>query len=114
MKEFIKYFTGLKRNYGYCNVNKGYKDDAGKIRFDPRDYGWAKRPITDKDYEEHLNGKKSIGIQPCDDEGLAIFGAIDIDPKNYTDFKPEKYLKIIEEKELPIIPIKSKRGGLHL
>ena len=49
MKEFIKYFTGLKRNYGYCNINKGYKDDAGKIRFDPRDYGWAKRPITDKD-----------------------------------------------------------------
>ena len=41
-------------------------------------------------------------------------GAIDIDPKNYTDFKPEKYLKIIEEKELPIIPIKSKSGGLHL
>ena len=114
MKEFIKYFTGLKRNYGYCNINKGYKDDAGKIRFDPRDYGWAKRPITDKDYEEHLNGKKSIGIQPCDDEGLAIFGAIDIDPKNYTDFKPEKYLKIIEEKELPVIPIKSKSGGLHL
>jgi len=113
-KEFIKYFTGLKRNYGYCNVDKGYKDEAGKIRFDPRDYGWAKRPITDQDYVAHLNGKKSIGIQPCDDDGLAIFGAIDIDPKNYTDFKPEKYLKIIEEKELPVIPIKSKSGGLHL
>jgi hypothetical protein len=113
-KEFIKYFTGLKRNYGYCNVENGYKDESGKIRFDPKDYGWAKRPISDQDYIDHLNGKKSIGIQPCDDDGLAIFGAIDIDPKNYTDFKPEKYLKIIEEKELPVIPIKSKSGGLHI
>ena len=114
MREFIKYFTGLKRNYGYCNVNKGYKDESGKIRFDAKDYGWAKRPINDQDYIDHLEGKKSIGIQPCDDKGLAIFGAIDIDPKNYTDFSPEKYLKIIEEKELPVIPIKSKSGGLHI
>jgi|TARA_R100001594_G_scaffold122498_1_gene158661 hypothetical protein len=115
MKSFIKYFTGLKRNYGYCNVEKGYPDpDTGKIKFDLKDYGWARKPIVDQDYIDHLEGKRSIGINPCDDEGLAIFGAIDIDPKNYIDFKPEKYLKIIETKELPVIPVKSKSGGLHI
>ena len=115
MKSFIKYFTGLKRNYGYCNVEKGYPDpDTGKIKFDLKDYGWARKPIVDQDYIDHLEGKRSIGINPCDDEGLAIFGAIDIDPKNYIDFKPEKYLKIIEAKELPVIPVKSKSGGLHI
>ena len=53
--------------------------------------------FTDKDYEDHLIGKKSIGIQPCDDDGLAIFGAIDIDSKAYQDFSPKKYLEIIEK-----------------
>ena len=74
----------------------------------------GKKEITDQDYEEHLNGAKSIGVNPCDDEGKAIFGAIDIDPKNYTNFNLQKYLKVIEEKKLPIIPVKSKSGGLHL
>ena len=114
MKDFIKYFTGLKRNYGFCNIEKGYKDESGKIKFDPKDYGWAKKEITDQDYEDHLTGKKSIGINPCDDEGTSIFGAIDIDPKSYTNFNLKKYLEIITEKNLPVIPVKSKSGGLHL
>ena len=48
MTDFIKYFTGLKRNYGFCNVNNGYKDpNTGKIRFHAGDYGWSGKPITD-------------------------------------------------------------------
>jgi len=114
MKDFIKYFRGLERNYGFCNIEKGYTDqESGKLKFNPGDYGWSAEPILDKDYIEHLNGKKSIGIQPCNDEGMASFGAIDIDPKNYTNFKIENYLKIIAENNLPVIPIKSKSGGLH-
>jgi len=115
MKEFVNYFSGLKRNYGYCNIDKGFIDpETGKIKFDPKDYGWSKKNITDQDYIDHLDGKKSIGIQPCDDQGLASFGAIDIDPANYTNFKIEKYLNIIKEKNLPVIPIKSKSNGLHI
>ena len=66
---------------------------------------------TDIDYEEHLKGIKSIGIQPCTDEGKARFGAIDVD-KYPIDRK--FYLEIIQEKNLPIIPVLSKSGGLHL
>ena len=107
-------YSGLKRNYGFCNIDQGYRSESGKIKFDPKDYGWAKKEITDKDYEDHLTGKKSIGINPCDDEGTSIFGAIDIDPKSYTNFNLKKYLEIITEKNLPVIPVKSKSGGLHL
>lgn len=117
MKEFIEAFSGLKRNFGICDMSKGYTDpSSGKIKFDQngKDYGWAKRPVTDEDYVNHLNGQIAIGIQPCDDEDNSVFGAIDIDPRNYADFKPEKYLKIIEQKELPLIPVRSKSGGLHL
>src|SRR6056300_1155554 len=115
MKDFIKYFTGLKRNFGFCNINNGYKDpDTGKLKFNPGDYGWSGKLITEEDYTQHLNGTKSIGIQPCDDDGLARFGAIDIDPKVYKNLDIKFYLNTIQEKKLPLIPIKSKSGGLHL
>ena len=112
--KFIEIFAGLKRNYGYCNIKNGFKDpDTGKIKFKPGDYGWSQNAISDKDYIDHLQGRKSIGIQPCDDNGMAQFGAIDIDP-DYKNFNLRKYLKTIVEKKLPIIPVKSKSGGLHL
>ena len=115
MQEFIKNFTGLERNYGYCNISNGYKDpDTGKIRFKNGDYGWSGKPITQFDYKQHLDGTKSIGIQPCNDSDLARFGAIDIDPKIYKNLDVKYYLDIIQEKQLPLIPVKSKSGGLHL
>jgi hypothetical protein len=115
MNDFIKCFTGLQRNFGFCNISNGYTDpNTGKIKFNAGDYGWSGKAITEDDYRLHLHGKKSIGIQPCDDNGLACFGAIDIDPKVYKDLDIKKYLDIIQEKELPLIPIKSKSGGLHL
>ena len=50
MKDFIKYFTGLKRNFGFCNINNGYKDpDTGKLKFNPGDYGWSGKLITEED-----------------------------------------------------------------
>ena len=115
MQEFIEHFTGLKRNYGFCNISNGYEDpDTGKIKFRSGDYGWSGKPITELDYKQHLDGTKSIGIQPCNDNDLAKFGAIDIDPKIYKDLNIKYYLDIIQEKELPLIPVKSKSGGLHL
>jgi hypothetical protein len=45
---------------------------------------------------------------------MVNFGAIDIDSKAYQDFSPRKYLEIIQKNSLPVIPVKSKSGGLHL
>ena len=115
MIEFKKYFTGLERNYGFCNIKNGYKDpNTGKIKFNAGDYGWSGKPITEDDYRLHLHGRKSIGIQPCDDNGFARFGAIDIDPKIYKDLDIKFYLDTIQGKQLPLIPIRSKSNGLHL
>jgi hypothetical protein len=102
-KEFKEYFTGLTRNYGFCNINNGYKDlETGKIKFKNGDYGWSGKQITDLDYQQHLDGTKSIGIQPCNDDGLARFGAIDIDPKIYKNLDVKYYLNIIQEKRITI------------
>ena len=110
--KFIEIFTGLKRDYGYADINSAYKDPAtGKLKLK---YGWAAKELVQSDYLDHLNGKKSIGIQPCDDDGLAKFGAIDIDSDEYDNFDLRKYLEIIDKKNIPVVPVKSKSGGLHI
>ena len=92
-QKFIQIFNGLKRDYGYAEVSNGYKDTTtGKFKVK---HGWAGKPLTNIDYIQHLKGEKSIGIQPCDDEGMVCFGAIDIDSKAYQYFSQKKYLEII-------------------
>ena len=113
-KDFIKIFNGLERNYGYIkDIGSSKHNNEGKLK---TVYTWAKKEITDQDYIDHLNGKTSIGIQPCDDEGMVSFGAIDIDDKehSYTNFPYQKYLEAIAKHKLPVVPVKSKSGGLHI
>ena len=113
-KKFIQIFTGLERNFGFANVKNGYTDpETGKFKLKNGDYGWSSKPVTEQDYIDHLLGKRSIGIQACDDEGMARFGAIDIDPE-YKNFSPQKYLEIIKENNIPVVPCSSKSGGLHI
>jgi len=114
-KDFIEIFTGLKRNYGFADLSELVMDpETNKMR--PKRYGWTHKEITDKDYIDHLNGRKSIGIQPCTDEGLVKFGAIDVDDQqgSYKGIPIKKILDTIREYDLPLIPVKSKSGGLHL
>ena len=113
-KRFIEAFKGLERAFGKADLTKLSIDPStGKAR---PVYGWSHHAITEQDYLDHLNGRQSIGIQPCDDNGMAQFGAIDIDDKqhSYSNFPYKKYLDIIAEHKLPLVPVKSKSGGLHL
>ena len=112
-KKFIEYYSGLKRSYGSADMDKAKIHESGKLKIP---YSWKFEELTEEDYIKHLNGEKAIGVQPCDDEGKACFGAIDIDDKqhSYKNFPYKKYLDLIAEYKLPVIPIKSKSGGLHL
>jgi len=107
-KRYIEIFTGLKRDYGYADITSAFKDPStGKLKLK---YGWAAKELLDSDYIAHLEGKKSIGVQPCNDDGLAHFGAIDIDSDEYDNFDLRKYLEIIDKKNIPVVPVKSKSG----
>ena len=47
-KKFIEIFTGLKRNFGFAKIEKGYTDpETGKLQLKPGDYGWSSRPIEE-------------------------------------------------------------------
>ena len=110
-KEFIELFKGYEGDFGIADMsNTSIDSDKNKIK---PNYEWAGHPITDKDYLDHLAGKKSIGIQPCRIDKTVQFGCIDVDPPDYGAFKIEKYLTSIQQHKLPIVPILSKSGGLH-
>lgn len=70
-----------------------------------------REPVTLKLWERHLSGKQGIGIVPINDEGLSFFGAIDID-------KYDIEIKDVEARcaalGLPLLPTRTKSGGVHL
>ena len=115
IERYIKIFDGYRSAYGIANIKNAYRDpNSGKLKLKPGDYRWNYEELTDQIYKDHLSGTKSIGIQPTNENGEAKFGVIDIDPKKYDGFSKQLYLETIQQYDLPLIPIESKSGGLHL
>jgi hypothetical protein len=112
MKEYVKIFNGYRHAYGIADwTNATVDPESGKKK---PVYRWTYEEFTDQIYTDHLTGSKSVGIQPTNESGDAKFGVIDIDPKKYEDYDKQFYLQTIQEYKLPLIPIESKSGGLHL
>ncbi len=110
-KEFIELFKGYEGDFGMADMSKT-ELDSEKNKIKPN-YEWAGRPVASDDYRNHLQGRKSIGIQPCRIDKTAQFGCIDVDPPDYGSFKVEYYLALFQQYKLPLVPILSKSGGLH-
>ena len=114
MDRYIEFFTGYRHAYGVADFNHqdSYIDsETGKKK---PVYRWNFEELTNEIYQQHLEGKLSIGIQPCNENGLVRFGVIDIDPKDYENFSKKDYIDIIQQYKLPLLPVESKSGGLHL
>ena len=113
-KRYIKFFDGYRAAYGLAD----FEHQEAKI--DPESgkkkpvYRWNYEHLTEEVYQAHLNGKLSIGIQPCNEDSEARLGVIDVDPTDYDDFNKKFFIDVIQNYDLPLIPIESKSGGLHL
>ena len=70
-------------------------------------------PVTTDLWQSHLDGKQIIGVRP-EFNNKCKWGCIDIDPADYKDYSEKKYVEIIKNHKLPLVPVKSKSGGLHL
>lgn len=106
-EQFFKLFSGLMRAHGTYLVT-GRPDNKGKLN------GKAvtlHAEVTVALWEEHLNGKKGLGIIPIDDNAEVHFSAIDID--DYQLDHTALGLKI-EKLKLPLVQCRSKSGGAHL
>jgi len=106
VKEFSELFRGLERAHGSYDIKD--QKSSGKMS------GLAQtlnEPVTDELWKDHLKGKKGLGIIPINDEAECYWGAADIDKY---DLDIPKEIKKINEKGYPLIPCRTKSGGLHL
>ena len=114
MEKYIEYFNGYRNAYGIADFDhKESKVDSETGKKKPV-YRWNFEELTPEIYQQHLDGKLSIGIQPCTEDSEVKFAVIDIDPKDYVNFNKKDYLDIIQAYDLPLLPAESKSGGLHL
>ena len=116
IKRYIKIFDGYRMAYGTAELKNAKVDPekGGKLVIPKGDYGWTHQELTEEIYEKHLEGTLSIGVQPCNENSEAKFGVIDIDPKDYVGFDRQYIIEKIQEYKLPLVPVLSKSGGLHL
>ncbi len=60
---------------------------------------------------KHLNGNFGVGVCPVNADGKCFFGVLDID---FYQSKIKRVLHFIKEYQLPLLPFRSKSGGLHV
>ncbi len=99
-------FDGLRRAHGRFDIT-GQKDSGKKE-------GKAftvKEPWTIEHWERHLSGDQSLGIVPINDDGMCKWGVIDVDEY---PLDVDALMKRVHEHSLPLIPLETKSGGVHL
>jgi len=110
MADHIKFrdiFNGLTRAHGV--YHKGEVKENGKVS------GKAfilKEEVTDIHWKNHIEGiEPSLGIVPIRDDSTCSWCCIDVD--DYT-LDILKTITNIRKLKIPIVPCRSKSGGLHL
>lgn len=105
----VQFFTLFKGNTSFYNRNSLPKErpEGGKFK---TDIITVKEPLTKEIIAEHLEGNIGIGFSPITMDNKVYECILDID---CYDERLNKMFNIIREYELPIIPFRSKSGGLH-
>lgn len=68
-------------------------------------------PVTLNMWTEHLAGRRPLGLAPVREDGTCMWASVDVD--DYDD-DLGGVLSLIEQRRLPLVPCRSKSGGLHL
>ena len=88
----------------------GEDDERGKKT---AKYQTVHSPVTKEVWVKHLKGQLRLGLKP-EIDGQCKWACIDIDPNSYKDYSEKKVVEIINTYNLPLVPVKSKSGGLHV
>ena len=106
---FFDYFKGnttcyVEHNYSVVPVNKKKTKVKSEVFF-------KKQEVTEDLFLSHLSGRKGLGICPINTDSKCYYGVIDIDVYNVS-FRG--LIEMIYDHGLPLLPFRSKSGGLHL
>lgn len=108
IQRFLQLFKGKSNTYVKNSLPKEKPSEGQKIKTNIINVeGNVDRELI----EQHLEGSFAVGICPVDAEGKCYFGVIDID---YYKTEIKRVLYFIKEHQLPLLPFRSKSGGLHL
>lgn len=112
VERYMDLFTGLQSQYGlYTRVTE--KRGDGKLEGQAVTHRGL---VTSQLWSAHLYNGVGLGIIVICEDNSCRFGAIDIDIYPFAD--DEKTLlpliKLIRSNDLPLIPIRSKSGGVQL
>jgi len=106
--EFGNLFRGNPRAHGVFHPT-GKFDKNGKAQ---GEYRTDDGPATDALLMGHLEGRDGLGAIPISPPNLCQFGLIDLD--SHDEAKMSKIRQVIYKRSFPIVPFRSKSGGLHL
>jgi len=106
--EFGNLFRGNIKAHGVFSPS-GRFDKAGKAQ---GAYRTDEGPVTDTHIMAHLDGQYGLGVIPIYPPNLCQFGVIDID--SHDEVMLTNIRKVIYKRSFPLVPFRSKSGGLHL
>jgi TOTE conflict system primase-like protein len=104
-ERFHKLFDPLPRAYGTYTVShttaKGKRTGSAMFK---------REPVTIQLWQDHLDGKQSLGVVPVRDDATCLFGVLDIDTY---DLSHVNLIAKLDECKLPVVVCRSKSGGAH-
>lgn len=107
VEDFRRLFTGFEQAHGV--FQPGVRAEPGQKQ-EGNSFAKAELVTTDL-YEDHLRGKQGLGIVPAREDGTCSFAVIDVD---IYDSSPLSIVRAVYKNKIPLIPFRSKSGGLHL
>lgn len=106
LHDFYNVFRGNDSAHGVYELS-GKTDEKGKAQGRART---VQETMTEEDVLAHLNGERGLGVIPIKDDARCGFAVIDVDDATQFALIPP----IIRRFGFPLIPFRSKSGGLHL
>ena len=107
-QQFALLFKGKSNTYVRNELPKEKPEEGQKIKTKiTNNEGKVDKELL----SNHLDGRFGVGICPVNAEGKCFFGVLDID---YYKPKIKRVLHFIKEYQLPLLPFRSKSGGLHV
>lgn len=102
-------FAGYEGQHG----THGVPDlDADKLKWSiKRTAKTVNQSVNVQMWQAHLDGKRPLGIPPIMADSTCLWGSIDIDQY---DSDLVEIVERVEAAKLPLVPCRSKSGGLHL
>ena len=108
-QRFMVLFAGYGGAHG--THGKPYQEKGGLKWEIKRTARTVREPVTLELWEKHLSGERPLGVISIREDNSCLWGSIDID--KYDD-DLAGVVEEVEREKLPLVPCRSKSGGLHL